>query len=138
MLDSRYFPTCVKKTGKEPCKKGAIADKKLKETYKGIFLVKSVLCTVNCDICTKPHVVYFLKKPKDSEEHEKIIDQIRIECEQKLYICRYPLITNKASTIYNKVFAKERNTCPTDIENQYFNQLVKKHFYAPVCVECGS
>ena len=37
VLDSRYFPTCIRKTGKGPGKKGAIADKKLKETYRGIF-----------------------------------------------------------------------------------------------------
>ena len=45
---------------------------------------------------------------------------------------------NKASTIYNKVFVKEKNTCRTDIQNEYFTQLVKKHFYAPVPIECGS
>ena len=78
MLDSRYFLTCVKKTGKGPYKKRAIVDKKLKETYKGIFLVKIILCTVNCDDCAKPCVVYFLKKPKDSEEREEIIEQIKI------------------------------------------------------------
>mmetsp|Transcript_63647 Transcript_63647/g.74567 ORF Transcript_63647/g.74567 Transcript_63647/m.74567 type:complete len:104 (+) Transcript_63647:720-1031(+) len=72
VLDSRYFPTCVKKIGKGPCKKGAIADKKLKETYKGIFLAKRVLCVVNCDDCAKPRVVYFLKKPKIVKSMRKL------------------------------------------------------------------
>ena len=47
----------------------------MKETYKGIFLVKSDICSVRCDNCNKPRVVYLVEKPKDTNEREEMIDK---------------------------------------------------------------
>ena len=83
ILDSRYFPSCCRKTSKTASASGILADKKVKDGNKGIFTRKSCLCTANCDDCGKPRVVSVCDIPKDKGEREIIIEQIEIECEKK-------------------------------------------------------
>ena len=63
-LDSQYFPSCISNTGKALCALSQIANKEINEKHNKIFLVKSVLCSVRCDDCNKPRVVYLLKIQK--------------------------------------------------------------------------
>ena len=74
----------LKKTSKTACAAGMDADRKTKNDHQGVFLRKSCFCTINCDDCEKPRVVFHTNIPTEKEEKEETIEQIEIEWEKAI------------------------------------------------------
>ena len=138
ILDGRFFPTCISKNAKSACATGMAEDMKIKEAHPKVFLMKSAIGVVTCEECDKKRVVFAVNVPENNEDRDDIMELVKIEMEKKPYVCRYKLITSTTSSIFGKIFAREKVTCGADIQNEYYQHLVPKLFYPTICVECGS
>ena len=134
---SRYFPSCIEKKAKRHIKQAQQNTKRWQKGTSIYFWAKSAICTVKCNECGKPCVVIAKIFPQENKARKEMIKRINIECERKLYLCRYQPITDKSGQLYGEVYVCERSHTYQAFKLNFYSPC-DKVFYEPVFVECGS
>ena len=53
-------------------------------------------------------MVFAKEVPRGNKARKEMIERIKIECERKSYLCRYPLITDTSIELYGEVYFLEK------------------------------